>query len=658
MVLSYQLNRRRKAGVDRLFFVSFPIFAKNLLMRPFLQAENLSKRWGELMLFEDISFTISEGQKVALIARNGAGKSTLLDLLAGKETPDSGIITITNDIEIGYFEQKSSLNPNHTVLEEIFQSDNEKLKTVKEFELAVTHNNQKQITEISAKMDELGAWDVEVEIKQILTQLKINELEKPVGQLSGGQQKRLSLAKVLINKPDLLILDEPTNHLDLEMIEWLEAYLGKSKSTLLMVTHDRYFLDRVCNEIIEMEDNQIYRYQGNYSYFLQKRNERIENQQASVAKAKNLLRTELEWMRRMPKARGTKAKYRVDSFYDLQDKASQKISEENVELTVKSSRLGKKIVEIENLSKSYPGIKLIEDFSYKFSRFEKAGIVGKNGTGKTTFLDLITGKTEPDSGTIEVGQTIKFGYYHQEGISFDPKERVIDTVNKIAEFILFEDGTKMTSSQLLTRFLFPPETQYNYIEKLSGGEQRRLYLCTVLMQNPNFLILDEPTNDLDILTLNVLEEYLKLFQGCVLVVSHDRFFMDKIVDHLFVFEGEGKISDFPGDYTTYRQSVGKKEQEENRQKTAEKNSVKKENQKKVSSSKKEKKKLSFNEKRELENLEKEIENLEKRKEELENKLNSGNLDHEELFKSSEEITQIKSQLDEKEFRWLELSELE
>ncbi|HKL34137.1 MAG TPA: ABC-F family ATP-binding cassette domain-containing protein [Tangfeifania sp.] len=627
-------------------------------MRPFLQAENLSKRWGELMLFEDISFTISEGQKVALIARNGAGKSTLLDLLAGKETPDSGIITITNDIEIGYFEQKSSLNPNHTVLEEIFQSDNEKLKTVKEFELAVTHNNQKQITEISAKMDELGAWDVEVEIKQILTQLKINELEKPVGQLSGGQQKRLSLAKVLINKPDLLILDEPTNHLDLEMIEWLEAYLGKSKSTLLMVTHDRYFLDRVCNEIIEMEDNQIYRYQGNYSYFLQKRNERIENQQASVAKAKNLLRTELEWMRRMPKARGTKAKYRVDSFYDLQDKASQKISEENVELTVKSSRLGKKIVEIENLSKSYPGIKLIEDFSYKFSRFEKAGIVGKNGTGKTTFLDLITGKTEPDSGTIEVGQTIKFGYYHQEGISFDPKERVIDTVNKIAEFILFEDGTKMTSSQLLTRFLFPPETQYNYIERLSGGEQRRLYLCTVLMQNPNFLILDEPTNDLDILTLNVLEEYLKLFQGCVLVVSHDRFFMDKIVDHLFVFEGEGKISDFPGDYTTYRQSVGKKEQEENRQKTAEKNSVKKENQKKVSSSKKEKKKLSFNEKRELENLEKEIENLEKRKEELENKLNSGNLDHEELFKSSEEITQIKSQLDEKEFRWLELSELE
>ena len=627
-------------------------------MRPFLQAENLSKRWGELMLFENISFTISEGQKVALIARNGTGKSTLLDLLAGKDSPDSGTITITNDIEVGYFEQNLILNPEHTVLEEIFQSDNEKLKTVKEFELAVAQNNQEKITEVSAKMDELGAWDVEVEIKQVLTQLKITELEKPVGQLSGGQQKRLSLAKVLINNPDFVMLDEPTNHLDLEMIEWLETYLGKSKSTLLMVTHDRYFLDRVCNEIIEMEDNQIYRYQGNYSYFLQKRSERIENQQATVAKAKNLLRTELEWMRRMPKARGTKAKYRVDSFYDLKDKASQKISEDSVELTVKSSRLGKKIVEVENLSKSFPGVKLIEDFSYKFSRFEKAGIVGKNGTGKSTFLNLITGKMEPDSGQIEIGQTIKFGYYRQEGISFDPKERVIDAVNKIAEFILFEDGTKMTSTQLLTRFLFPPETQYNFIEKLSGGEQRRLYLCTVLMQNPNFLILDEPTNDLDILTLNVLEEYLKAFQGCVLVVSHDRFFMDKIVDHLFVFEGDGKISDFPGDYTTYREATRKLEKEETRQKNLEKSHDKKEKKKEKSESQKEKKKLSFKEKRELEALGLEIEKLEKRKEELEEQLNSGTLNHEELFKSSEELTQIKSDLDEKEFRWLELSELE
>jgi ATP-binding cassette subfamily F protein uup len=627
-------------------------------MRPFLQTENLSKRWGELMLFENISFTISEGQKVALIARNGAGKSTLLDLLAGKDSPDSGTITLTNNVEIGYFEQNPYLNSEHTVLEEIFKSDNEKLNTVKEFELAVAQNNQKKVIEISAKMDELDAWDAEVEIKQILSQLKINELEKPVGQLSGGQQKRLALAKVLINNPDLLILDEPTNHLDLEMIEWLETYLSKSKSTLLMVTHDRYFLNRVCNEIIEMEDNQIYRYQGNYSYFLQKRNERIENQQASVAKAKNLLRTELEWMRRMPKARGHKAKYRVDSFYDLKEKASQNYGQESVDLNVKSARLGKKIVEIEHLSKSYPGVNLIENFSYKFSRFEKAGIVGKNGTGKSTFLELITGKIKPDSGEIEIGQTIKFGYYKQEGISFDPKERVIDAVNKIAEYILFEDGTKMTSTQLLTRFLFPPDTQYNYIEKLSGGEQRRLYLCTVLMQNPNFLILDEPTNDLDILTLNVLEEYLKAFEGCVLVVSHDRFFMDKIVDHLFVFEGNGRISDFPGDYTTYRESVEKLEKEESRQKTAEKNISKKEHQKKESPEKQEKKKLSFKEKRELEALESEIDALEKRKTELEANLNSGELGHEELFKSSEEIAKIKSELDEKEFRWLELSELE
>ena len=406
-------------------------------MKPYLQAENLSKRWGETLLFENISFTLFEGQKVALIARNGAGKSTLLDLLTGKDSPDSGTITITNDLEIGYFEQLPKLNAEHTVLEEIFQSDNEKLKTVKEFELAIARNNQELITEISAKMDLLNAWDVEVEIKQILSQLKINLLEQKVGELSGGQQKRLALAKVLINNPDLLILDEPTNHLDLEMIEWLESYLGNSKSTLLMVTHDRYFLDRVCNEIIEMEDNQIYRYLGNYSYFLQKRSERIEMQQASVAKAKNLLRTEMEWMRRMPKARSHKAKYRIDSFYELKDKASQNIGEQNLELNVKSARLGKKIIEMENLSKSYPGVKLIENFSYKFSRFEKVGIVGKNGTGKTTFLNLITGKTEPDSGTLEIGQTIKFGYYRQEGISFNPQERVIDAVNKIAEFILF-----------------------------------------------------------------------------------------------------------------------------------------------------------------------------------------------------------------------------
>jgi len=626
-------------------------------MRPFIQAENLSKRWGELMLFENISFTVSEGQKVALIARNGAGKSTLLDLLAGKDSPEEGSVTVTNHIKIGYFEQIPRLNPEHTVLEEIFESENEKLRTVKEFELAVAKNNQQKIAEISEKMDELGAWDAEVKIKQVLTQLKIFNLEQPVGQLSGGQQKRLALAKVLVQNPDLLILDEPTNHLDLEMIEWLEAYLGKTKSTLLMVTHDRYFLDRVCTEIIEMEDNQIYRYQGNYTYFLLKRSERIEMQQTSVAKAKNLLRTEQEWMRRMPKARSHKAKYRVDSFQDIKEKASQNFTEESVDLSVKSARLGKKIVEIEYLSKAFPGVNLIENFSYKFSRFEKVGIVGKNGTGKTTFLNLITGSMQPDKGKIEIGQTIKFGFYRQDGINFNPQERVIDAVNKIAEFVIFEDGSRMTSSQLLTRFLFPPETQYNYIEKLSGGEQRRLYLCTVLMQNPNFLILDEPTNDLDILTLNVLEEYLKAFEGCVVVVSHDRFFMDKIVDHLFVFEGDGMISDFPGNYTIYRNEMEEKNRLE--QKTQDKNSEKK--AKTESRTKPEdanvKKKLSFKEKREMEELVIEMEKLEAEKLQLESDFQSGDFGHEQLHEKSNKLMQLKSLLDEKELRWLELSEL-
>ena len=628
-------------------------------MKPIIQAENLSKRWGELMLFKNISFTVSKGQKVALIARNGAGKSTLLDLLAGKDTPDEGAITITSEVQIGYFEQIPKLNPEHSVLEEIFETDSEKLQTVKEFELALVQNNQQKITEISAKMDQLGAWDSEVEIKQVLTELKISNLEQPVWQLSGGQQKRLALAKILVQNPDFLILDEPTNHLDLEMIEWLEAYLSKTTTTLLMVTHDRYFLDRVCNEIIEMEDNQIYRYQGNYTYFLQKRNERIEMQQTSVAKAKNLYRAELEWMRRMPKARSHKAKYRVDSFQLVTEKAHRKIGEESIDLSIKSARLGKKIVEIEHLSKSFTNVNLIESFSYKFSRFEKLGIVGKNGTGKTTFLNLLTGDLEPDSGKIEIGQTIKFGYYKQDGISFNMQERVIDAVNKIAEFIIFEDGSRMTSSQMLTRFLFPPETQYNYIEKLSGGEQRRLYLCTVLMQNPNFLILDEPTNDLDILTLNVLEEYLKAFEGCVIVVSHDRFFMDKIVDHLFVFEGNGLITDFPGNYTVYRnqqemlKNVIPVIQEEN--KSSGKNE-KQRNQNAFRPQYQEKRKLSFKELRELEELENDLKKLEIQRETLENELNSGILGHEALHRKSEELARLKLLLDKKEMRWLELSE--
>ncbi len=627
-------------------------------MKPFLQGENLSKRWGELLLFENISFTVFEGQKVALIAKNGTGKSTLLDLLAGKESPDEGTITLTNDVRIGYFEQIPDLNPNHTVIEEIFETDNEKINAIKAFELALAQNNQEEIAAISSKLDELGAWSIEVEIKQILTQLKVNFLEQKVSQLSGGQKKRLALAKVLINQPDLLILDEPTNHLDLEMIEWLEAYLEKTKSTLLMVTHDRYFLDRVCNEIIEMEDNQIYRYQGNYSYFLEKREERVQMQQATVAKAKNLLRTEIEWMRRMPQARSHKAKYRINAFYDLQDKASHNFRDNKVEMNVQSARLGKKIVELEHVSKSFPGVKLIEDFTYKFQRFEKVGIIGNNGTGKSTFLNLLTQTLTPDSGTIEIGPTIKFGYYRQDGIDFDPKEKVIEAVQKIAEFIHFEDGTKMSATQMLTRFLFPPETQYNYIEKLSGGEQRRLYLCTVLMQNPNFLILDEPTNDLDIITLNVLEDYLKAFAGCVVVVSHDRFFMDKIVDHLFVFEGEGTVSDFPGNYTIYRNKV-EEDQEREQAKAKAQNQAQEKVQAKVKTEEKGqgKRKLTFNEKREFEQLEKDIPALEQQKEELEEAMNSGSLPHDELYEKSLELDKIKTLLDEKEMRWLELSEL-
>ncbi len=626
-------------------------------MKPFLQGENLAKRWGELMLFENISFTIFEGQKVALIAKNGTGKSTLLDILTGKESPDAGLVTLTNDVEIGYFEQIPKLNPAHSVLEEIFESPHEKLKVVKEFEEAVVRNDQVKIVEMSAKMDQLGAWDAEVEIKQVLTELKLNNLEQSVAELSGGQQKRLSLAKVLISKPDLLVLDEPTNHLDLDMIEWLENYLEKTNATLLMVTHDRYFLDRVCNEIIEMEDNQIYRYLGNYSYFLQKRDERIEMQQTSVTKAKNLLRTEIEWMRRMPQARSHKAKYRIDAFYDLKDKASQKFSSESVSINIKSARLGKKIVELNEVSKSFPGIQLLNQFTYKFSKAEKVGIIGDNGTGKTTLLNLLTKSILPDEGTIETGQTVKFGYYRQEGIAFDPKERVIDAVNKIAEYIYFEDGTKMSAAQMLNYFLFPPDTQYNYIEKLSGGERRRLYLCTVLMQNPNFLILDEPTNDLDIITLNVLEEYLSGFEGCVIIVSHDRFFMDKIVDHLFVFEGEGVVTDFAGNYTQYRNKLDEEQAKIQRESKTKVKEVSKEPTKGKTHNQ-EKKRLSFNEKREFEQLEKEIPALEKQIEVLEDLLNSGSLSHDELYKKSLELDKIKTFLDEKEFRWLELSELQ
>jgi ABC transport system ATP-binding/permease protein len=619
-------------------------------MIPYIQAEELAKRYGERLLFENFSFTVSKGEKVALIAPNGAGKSSLLDIVAGREAPDSGRIVRTNHIAFGYFEQVPVLNNNNTVLGEIFTGQSEKIQIIKEFEAAVVHQQQDEITRLSEQIDLMNAWDTEVEIRQILTQLKINDLDAKVGTLSGGQKKRLALAKVLIGQPEFLILDEPTNHLDLEMIEWLEKYLARSTFTLLMVTHDRYFLDRICTEIIEIDNGLIYRYKTNYSGFVQKRDERINAQQAGIAKAQNLLRTEIEWMRRMPKARTTKAKYRVEAFDELQENASPRQNEKSVRLDVKSARLGTKILDIKGIDKSYGDIKLLHNFTYSFSRFEKAGIIGANGSGKSTFLNLITGLTSPDSGIIETGQTIKFGYYRQDGIVFNPGDRVIEAVTKIADEVQFEDGNRISVSQMLTKFLFPPAAQYDYFAKLSGGEKRRLYLCTVLMQNPNFLILDEPTNDLDIMTLNILEEYLRSFAGCVVVVSHDRFFMDKIVDHIFVFEGAGKITDFPGNYTQYRNWF---EENETLRKPSEKE-VKTIPQQKVKRD--ENVRLSFKEKREFEQLESEIKELEKKKAGLERLLNSESLDHETLYLRSRELENIHITLDEKELRWLELSE--
>lgn len=619
-------------------------------MVPYLQAEQLSKRYAEYMLFKDISFTIFKDQKVALIAKNGAGKTTLMEILAGFDTPDEGKITLTNEIKTGYLRQNPLLDPDLTILEQALKSDNPVVQVIRAFESAVKHNDQAAVSRLTEKMEELHAWDFEVRIRQILSQLKIDQYDQKVGQLSGGQQKRLALANVLVNEPDLLLLDEPTNHLDLEMIEWLENYLEKSKCTLFMVTHDRYFLDRVCNEILEIDEDQVYSYQGNYSYYLEKRRERIEQQQASTEKARNLLRTEQEWMRRMPQARGHKAKFRIDQYYELKEKAAYRRKDESIELNISSARMGSKIIELHHVSKSYDGNVLIDDFSYKFSRFEKAGIIGKNGSGKSTFLNVLTGLTSPDAGTVETGETIKIGYYRQEGIGFKTDERVIDVVRNIAEVITFEDGSRMTASQLLTRFLFPPDTQYSFIEKLSGGERRRLYLCTILMQNPNFLILDEPTNDLDIMTLGVLEEYLAGFQGCVIIVSHDRFFMDEIADHLFVFEGDGRIKDFPGNYSLYRDYQEEKEKQE-------KQAVPEAKPKAAPAPVKQSPaKLSFKEKKELEGLEETIGKLEEEKSALLDALNSGMLSPDELLAKSRLFSELTSQLEEKELRWLELSE--
>ena len=625
-------------------------------MISYLQVENLSKRFGEQLLFENISFGIGKNQKVSLIAKNGMGKSTLLQIIAGKDSPESGSVIFRNDITIGYLEQNPALQEENTVFEEVFSSDSPILNLIKAYEKAVAQNDLRQLEELLPQMDTYNAWDYDNTIKQILSELKINTYEKKIAHLSGGQRKRVGLAKVLISNPDFLILDEPTNHLDIEMTEWLEEYLEKSNVTLLMVTHDRYFLDRVCSHIIEIDEFGLFTYEGNYSYYLEKRAQRIETRNATIDKAKNLLRTEQEWMRRMPQARSHKARYRIDNFYKIKEIASQKTDEKTLELDIKGQRLGKKILELEHISKSFENHTLIQDFSYKFVRGEKIGIVGKNGIGKSTFLNIITQNLAPDSGTIEIGETVAYGYYKQSGIQFQETDRVIDIVKNIAERIDLGNGRVLSASQFLEYFLFTDKQQYSLVEKLSGGERRRLYLLTVLMRNPNFLILDEPTNDLDIVTLNVLEEYLKSFKGCLLIVSHDRFFMDKVSDRIFAFEGNGIIKDFPGNYTQYKNK--KEEEEEQRQKEQKKQTTQQAAvQPSGPTDKTQKRKLSYKEKLEMQQLEQEIEQLNTEKTGIETALNSGTLSNDQLLQQSQRIAKIIEMLDEKEMRWLELSEI-
>lgn len=620
-----------------------------------LNIDKLTKSFGDLMLFEDITFGIEQGQKIGLIAKNGSGKTTLLNIIAGKEDYDSGAVIFRNDLRVGYLEQSPVYPEGLTVLQACFYSKNETVKLIAEYEQAMSSGDHSNLNDILERMDALKAWDYEQRAKQILGQLKIHNLDQKVESLSGGQLKRVALANVLITDPELIILDEPTNHLDLEMTEWLEGYLSRANISILMVTHDRYFLDRVCNEIIEIDRKQIYQYKGNYNYYLEKRAERVDAQNAEVERANNLLRKELDWMRRQPQARGTKAKYRIDAFYELEKKAKQQREAGQVNLDVKASYIGSKIFEAKHVSKRFDDLKITEDFNYIFARYEKLGIVGNNGTGKSTFIKMLMGEVEPDSGCFDIGETVRFGYYSQEGLQFDEQMKVIDVVQKIAEYIDLGDGRKMSVSQFLNFFLFTPEKQHNYVYKLSGGEKRRLYLCTVLMRNPNFLVLDEPTNDLDIVTLNVLEEYLRSFKGCVIVVSHDRYFMDKVVDHLLVFRGQADIKDFPGNYTQYREWKDYQDQLEKEQEAAKQAKAAPEPEK-PRRQEQPKKKLTFKEKKEFEALDAEIPQLEAEKAEIEAALSSGTLSTDELLAKSDRITKLIEEIDEKTLRWLELSE--
>jgi ABC transport system ATP-binding/permease protein len=616
----------------------------------FLSVEQLTKSYGERLLFSELTFGIEHGQKVAIVAKNGAGKSTLLRCLLGLEPLDSGTVTFRKELRIAFMEQTEDLNPDLSVLDAVLDHDLPEIKLIKAYTDALKANDEAQLGELYQALTEHQAWDLEVKVQQILSVLKLSGLTQKVGELSGGQKKRVALAKVLLSEAEFLILDEPTNHLDLDMIEWLEQYLSASQLTLLMVTHDRYFLEVVCDTILELADQTIYRYKGNFSYYLEKKAEREEQLQSTIEKAKNTFRKELDWIRRQPKARGTKQKARVDAFTDLKKVASQRLDEDELELPIKMERLGTKIVEFHKVSKSFGSRVMLDDFSYHFQRQERLGIVGNNGTGKTTFLKMLTGEALPDKGKIVIGETIVFGYYSQDLMEVDPDMKVIDVVREVAEFIPLEKGRQLSAAQLLERFLFPRDMHYHFVHKLSGGERRRLKLLRVLMLNPNFLILDEPTNDLDIFAMSVLEEYLRLFQGSLIVVSHDRYFMDKMVDHLFVFQGEGRIKDITGNYHSYRSSL---QQSQREQKQAPKTEVIAE----PSSILERKRKMSFKEKQEFEQIEQELPKLELEKDQLSEELSMGTLSNEELMQKGERLGAIVAQIDELTFRWLELSEL-
>jgi ATP-binding cassette subfamily F protein uup len=623
-----------------------PFFAINNLLN-YLTVENISKSYGELTLFENISFSIHKDEKIAFVAKNGTGKTSILNMLSGDDEPDTGLITYRKDIAVSFLPQDPKLDPSLTVEETIFASENPILKVILNYEHALLNpEDEESYQKAFEAMEQHQAWDFETQYKQILFKLKLENLNQKVSTLSGGQKKRLSLANALINKPDLLILDEPTNHLDLEMIEWLEAFFAKENITLFMVTHDRYFLERVCNEIIELDEGELFTYKGNYSYYLEKREARIEQIATETGKAKQLFKKELEWIRRQPKARTTKSKSRIDDFQDIKHRASQRRNDHQVQLELNMERLGNKIIELHKVCKSYKDKVILDSFSYMFQNGERMGIIGKNGTGKSTFLNLLTESVKPDSGKIVIGETVKFGYYTQNGISIKPEQKVIDVIREFGDYIPLKKGRQISAQQLLERFLFSRKKQYDFVEKLSGGERKRLYLCTVLIQNPNFLILDEPTNDLDIVTLNVLENFLLDFPGCVIVVSHDRYFMDKVVDHLFVFRGDGIIEDFPGNYTDFRvyddsQSVEEDDQTKKKEKS---------NWKKTDNNK-----LSYNEEKELRNIESKLNTLAFDKKELESKFHEPNLSQDDILELSEKLQKIIDDMDAKEERWFELS---